>query len=106
METDVLTVCRALDLGVAERDRINNVVVTTANRANRQAMPTRADAVLERNILKTSQRRSRKAIGANRSAIGKHTVPELMATQSSWLATLAPLMTTLELEPISKPSVL
>lgn len=34
------------------------------------------------------------------------TVPELTATQSSWLYTLAPLIITFELEPISKPSVL
>ena len=34
------------------------------------------------------------------------TVPELTATQSSWFITVAPVITTLLLEPISKPSVL
>lgn len=36
----------------------------------------------------------------------RHTVPEFIATQSSWLYTLAPVITTLVLDPMSKPSVL
>lgn len=78
----MLTVYRALDFVIVESNSVYNVVTPTTNRADRQAMTARANRVLERDglfwfvsvmlreaLLKSSQL----------------TVPELIATQSSWL---------------------
>ena len=97
---DAETVDRVLNDVVVKGNSVNNVRRTATNGSNRQSVTTGAKTVLESDALEM------KLASGVELKEGGLAVPELTATQSSWLYTFAPSMTTLELVPMSKPSVL
>lgn len=97
---DADTVDRVLNDVVVEGNSVDNIGRTATDGSNRQSVTTGAKTVLESDALEM------KLASGVELKEGGLAVPELTATQSSWLYTFAPTMTTLELVPMSKPSVL
>lgn len=93
-------------------DTVDDVVVTPADGADGQAMPAGAVSILENNVLPSivsdlSSLLQKRGCKISLSLITARllTVPELTATQSSWLYTVAFSIRTVSEEPMSKASV-
>jgi hypothetical protein len=81
-------------------DVFYGIVAAAADGADGEAMSARADAICESDAL---FKELDDIVGRGGRGL---TVPELIARQSSWFLTFAPVMTMLELLPTSKASVL
>lgn len=88
---------------VRKLNRVDHIVWAATNGAHWEAMSSWTVTIAEDNIL--NHYRLERLMHFQGYGI-KRTVPELMATQSSWLYTVAPVMVIWSLSPISNASVL